>query len=131
MKKKILLTIFLILIIISITNIVFADEITSAMSGINASNGNSVVVSTGRQILGVVTAIGISVALVMIIVIAIRFLLASADGKAELKQQLIPYLIGAIIIFAASSLLQIPYYLGQEINKVAMVPHQIVEITKC
>lgn len=117
MKKKLTLTILIILLITCISTTVFADTITDSMRDINALDGNSQIILKGEIILETVQAIGISVSLIMIVVIAIRFMLASTEGKAELKQNLMPYVIGAVIIFAASSLLQIPYYIGEAINK--------------
>lgn len=116
MKKKILYSVLIILLVVAISTTVFADEITSSMQpGWTANNGQ--ITKMGQEILGIVQAVGLSVAVIMMVVLAIRFMLASAEGKAEVKKQIMPYLIGAILLFAASSLLQIPFIIGEAINK--------------
>lgn len=117
MKKKVLFTILIVLLIAFISTTVFADEITSAMQGVNGS-GNEQILLSGRKILGIVQAIGLSVAVIMIVVIAIRFMMESAEGKAEIKKNLMPYIIGAVLLFATSLLPSIAYMIGEQINKV-------------
>lgn len=123
MKKgiKILSVMLLVILIISISTLVFADEITQSMSGIGGRNSNSAIYTAGGKVLGIIQAIGISVAVIMIVVIAIRFMLASAEGKAEIKSQLLPYLIGAILLFATSAFLGIAFSIGDKINKLGMM----------
>ena len=51
--------------------------------------------------------IGAGIAIMMIVVFGIKYVGASPDGKAELRKDATIYIIGAILIFAAVSLLQI------------------------
>jgi len=73
----------------------------------------------GGKILGIAQAIGISVAVIMLAVIAIKYFVASASEQADLKGQLIPYVIGACLLFGASTFLGIAASIGSEINKLA------------
>ena len=43
----------------------------------------------------------------MLILIGVKFITASPEGKAEIKKAAIQYVIGAIIVFAAGTLLGI------------------------
>lgn len=117
MKRKILLSILIVLIIAVISTSVFADEITSSMAGISASNGNSKIISTGQQVLGIVQAVGMAVAVIMLMVMAIRFMVASVEEKAQIKEQMKPFVIGAILLFATSAFLGVAFGLGNAINK--------------
>lgn len=119
MRKKVFISILIVLVIIALSTIVFADEITSSMQGISPSTGNSQIAKAGGKIVGILQAIGISVAVIMLTVIAIRFMIASAEGKAQIKEQMTPYIIGAVLICAISIL---PYFMsiiGNQINKTA------------
>lgn len=120
MKKKIIISLTVItLAIIILSTTVLADEITGSMSGLTAGNGNGAITSAGSKIIGIIQAIGISVAVVMTVVMAIRFMLASVEEKAQIKEQLVPFVIGAILIFAVT---MIPFFVslfGQAINKEA------------
>lgn len=56
-----------------------------------------------ENILGLIQWIGYAIAVGMLIYIGIKYVMSAANEKADLKKGLINYLIGAIIIFAAST----------------------------
>ena len=121
MKKKMLFIVLLILLIVLLSTIVFADQITDSMKGINPSTGNSAIASSGKQILGIIQAVGISISVIMVVVIAIRFMIASADGKAQIKEQMVPFVIGAVLIFFVSIIPYFAFSIGEAINKIFRV----------
>lgn len=57
------------------------------------------------EILGLVRWIGYAVAIGMLIYIGIKYVMSAADEKANLKRASINYLIGAIVVFAASTVM--------------------------
>lgn len=61
----------------------------------------------GGKVLGAIQVVGIGIAVIMLIAIAVRYITASVQEKAQLKERLVPYLIGAILLFAGSSILSI------------------------
>ena len=63
----------------------------------------------GGQILGVVQIIGSVVAVVILVVLGIKYMMGSAEEKAEYKKTMMPYIIGAIFIFGASSIAMMVY----------------------
>ena len=58
-------------------------------------------------ILSVVQVIGVSVAIIMLIVLAIKYMSAAPNDKAEIKKHAVVYVVGAVVLFAASGILQI------------------------
>ena len=50
------------------------------------------------------TTIGIIVAVVVLLVLGIKYMMGSASEKAEYKKTMIPYLVGALLIFGASAI---------------------------
>lgn len=58
----------------------------------------------GNKIIGIIQVVGTGIAVIMLIVIGIKYLMASADEKAQLKGQLTLYIIGAILLFAGSNI---------------------------
>lgn len=58
-------------------------------------------------ILGIVQVIGIAVAVIMLIVLAIKYVSAAPGDKAEIKQHAVVYVVGAVVLFGASGLLEI------------------------
>lgn len=67
-------------------------------------------------IMTVVKIVGIAVAIVILLVIAMKYMVAAPGDKADIKKSLIPYLIGAIIIFGAIGILQIIESISQAIK---------------
>ena len=67
------------------------------------------------KILGVVQAIGYAFATGMLLYVGIKYTMASANEKADLKKGSISYVIGAVIIFGASALLGIFQTLATEV----------------
>ncbi len=76
---------------------VFANDIS-----IGSASG--LPTETVGKILGLVQWIGYAMAIGMLIYIGIKYVMSAANEKADLKKGLINYLIGAIIIFAASTI---------------------------
>lgn len=56
-----------------------------------------------------VRTIGESVAVVMMLIIGIKYILGSVEEKAEYKQTMWPYILGAVLIFAGAALTDIIY----------------------
>ncbi len=88
-----------------LANGVYANgySIPSAVStGADGALGN-----IGGMILMVAQVIGTSVAVIMLIVLAIKYISAAPNDKAEIKKHAVVYIVGAIVLFAASALLGI------------------------
>ena len=58
----------------------------------------------GNKIVGILQAVGTVIAVVILIVIGIKYIMGSAEEKAEYKKTLMPYVIGAILIFGAAQI---------------------------
>jgi len=54
-----------------------------------------------NNILGIIQVIGTVVAVGVLMVLGIKYMMGSAEEKAEYKKTMIPYLVGAILLFAA------------------------------
>lgn len=64
---------------------------------------------TASMILGFIQFIGYAVAIGMLIYIGIKYTMSAADERATLKGALVKYVIGAILIVAASSVVGMIY----------------------
>lgn len=58
----------------------------------------------GEQVIGIIQVVGSLVAVGVIVVLGIKYMMGSAAEKAEYKKTMIPYLIGAVLIFGASAI---------------------------
>ena len=61
----------------------------------------------GNKIVGVVQFVGSFVSVIALVIMGIKYMLGSVEEKAEYKKTMIPYVIGAILLFATSNLLGI------------------------
>ena len=108
MKKltKILSIVLMVLMVLTLTTGVVraSDEETvdRLFEGGDADTTN--LEGVGANIVDIVTTIGIIVAVVVLLVLGIKYMMGSASEKAEYKKTMIPYLIGAVLIFGASAI---------------------------
>ncbi|MCL2383130.1 MAG: pilin [Oscillospiraceae bacterium] len=63
----------------------------------------------GGGIIGILQVVGIVLSVIVLIILGIKYMMGSAEEKAEYKKTLIPYIIGAVLIFAAAALAQVVY----------------------
>lgn len=63
----------------------------------------------GNQIITILTTIGIVISVIILIVLGLKYMMGSAEEKAEYKKTMMPYIIGAACIFAASAIAGIIY----------------------
>lgn len=73
--------------------------------------------SIGGKLLGVLQAVGVILAVIILTVIGIKYMMGSAEEKAEYKKTMMPYIIGAIIVFAAPTIANLIYKFGTDIAK--------------
>lgn len=78
------------------------DTVDKLFTGGNADTTN--LESVGANIVDVISTIGIIVAVIVLLVLGIKYMMGSASEKAEYKKTMIPYLIGAVLIFGASAI---------------------------
>lgn len=61
------------------------------------------------MILGAIQSIGSILSVLALVVIGIKYMLGSAEEKANYKQTMIPYIIGIILVFASSTFVNAIY----------------------
>lgn len=74
-----------------------------------SSTNTDTLMNIGGKILGLIQVAGTGIAVIMLLVIGVKYILASVQEKAQLKETLVPYVIGAILLFGGSNLLSIVY----------------------
>ena len=59
------------------------------------------------KVLGIVQFIGYGVAIITLTIVGIKYIVGSPADKAEYKKSLVPYVVGAVILFAASAIVTV------------------------
>ena len=122
MKKQVkVLSIALIVltILLAISNVVLATDIPGKIDQIAQGNSNadtSKVVNLGATIVTIMQTVGIVVAVVVLLILGIKYMMGSAEEKAEYKKTMIPYLVGAILIFASTTIVNVVYNIANGFN---------------
>lgn len=114
--QKILVFIATILLVFSLgANVVLAASGSSGGSLITPDQieakpptGNEIQ-DVGGRILGVLQTVGVILAVIILVVLGIKYMMGSAEEKAEYKKTLLPYIIGAAFVFAASTIATIVF----------------------
>lgn len=118
--KKILTFIATLLIVISFLSMtVFAadaDKIIGDMEG-KTVDDTSTLTELGGKILDILQIAGIMLGAIILAVLGIKYMTGSLEEKAEYKKTMIPYLVGAVIIFAAPTLAKGIFALVQNLSK--------------
>lgn len=68
--------------------------------------------STSDYIYNALLAVAIMVAVVVAMVLGIQFMAASADEKAKVKEALMPFVVGCIVVFGAFTIWKIVVNIG-------------------
>lgn len=68
-----------------------------------------------NNLLGYINVIGIVVSVVTILIVGIKYMLGSVEEKAEYKKTMVGYLIGALLLFTATTIPNILYNIGTSI----------------
>lgn len=60
-------------------------------------------------ILGVINVVGVSIAVIVLMVIGIKYMIGSVEEKAEYKKTMTAYIIGAMLLFGVTTIANIIY----------------------
>ena len=113
-KMKLTKLIFNIILICFLTLVLIGDYSTVYAGGwfegaqdlMNSADSNITINSTelnkpSSEIYNILTSFGMIIAVVVGIVLGIKYMIAGADEKAEVKETLLPYIIGCVVTFGA------------------------------
>ncbi|MBQ2917506.1 MAG: TrbC/VirB2 family protein [Clostridia bacterium] len=65
----------------------------------------------GGEILGIINTIGVVLSVIILMIIGIKYMLGSVEEKAEYKKSMMAYIIGALLLFSATTIPNIIYIL--------------------
>ena len=118
---KILTTICSVMVMIAMLGtVVFAADPVTDPSKLKADTTGTGGISTlGGRLMGILQTLGIVVSVLILMILGIKYMMGSAEEKAEYKKTMIPYIIGAILIFGASSISGIIFNFANSLNTAA------------
>ncbi len=111
----VVMVLFTMTTMVSATNKLNSVDLANSLYAQNTSASGSVQ-NIGNQLIGIITTVGVVVAVVILLVLGIKYMMGSASEKAEYKKTMIPYLVGAILIFGASAITKVVVNLASNIK---------------
>lgn len=70
--------------------------------------------STSNDIYNVLLAFAIVIAVIVAMILGIQFMWASADEKAKVKESLMPFIVGCIVVFGSFTIWKVAVNIGNE-----------------
>lgn len=114
--NKVLIKVILILLIVmfvfsfitSVNATGNADIVKQSFGGSDGNiEGSKPITQILSAILGVVRTVGAAVAILVLMTIGAKYIIASAGDRADIKKYAINYIIGAIILLGATGILSV------------------------
>ena len=105
MNKKTLRIITIISTIVAVLcmcSLSFADFTPRDITA-NQGNTQEIQNAAGR-LMGFIQVIGIIVSVLILMILGIKYMMGSAEEKAEYKKVFIPYIVGAVLLFSATTI---------------------------
>ena len=113
--NKALITVLCFAIVATISATVLATQIGDVSISPTTPTDDTYV-NVGNSVIGIIQVVGIIISVVCLMVLGIKYMMGSASEKAEYKKTMIPYLVGAILIFGASAITKVVVGLAQGIT---------------
>lgn len=73
---------------------------------------------TVARVIAYISNIGIVLSIIIPAVLGIKYMIGSAEEKAEYKKDMVPYFVGATLLFSICTFVKILQAIGNQINKI-------------
>ena len=122
MTKKMMKVVAILLaavLVVAFAGSVMASQDAFDPGQFTATDNSGAATSVTRIIgalINIIQIVGTGVAIIMLIVLAIKYISAAPGDKAEIKKHAVVYVVGAVVLFAASGILQIVKNFANNVN---------------
>ena len=111
-QKAFIIVLFIMVVLNTFTMMVFATEpdykVQEGVPDPGKMTGGTAdvegITNIGGQIITIVSTVGSVASVIVLVILGLKYMMGSAEEKAEYKKTLLPYVIGAGLVFAASSI---------------------------
>ena len=118
--KILIVIMFVMILLFSFSSVVNASgfDFSGKIQGYleNPSVAGTAASSVGNvagTVVGVIQVIGTGIAIIMLTVLAMKYMISAPGDRAEIKKHAVVYVIGAVVLSGASGLLGIIYNFAQ------------------
>ena len=115
--KKLLVALAIVAVIAMVATSSFAlDFDPSDYEGDTDSTAAQGIQDVSRQVIGIIQVIAMVAAVIVLIIIAIKYITAAPGEKAEIKKTALFYIIGVVLLFAGTAILELLQDASNEIG---------------
>ena len=122
MKKrnlKILLTIFLVILLVFIISGSLSSVYALTFDDLDTTTATADVgeiKDIGINIISIISSVGMVVAVVVLMVLGVKYMIGSTEEKSKYKDSMMPFIVGALLLFAASGIAKMVYNVADSLN---------------
>lgn len=91
-----------IMMVCTLSTTLYATQLDPSQIKAQPTDADPKIAEIGGKVLSAVTTVGIVLSVVVLAVLGVKYMMGSVEEKAEYKKSMMPYLIGAVLIFGAS-----------------------------
>ncbi|MCR5185690.1 MAG: pilin [Clostridia bacterium] len=105
---------------ISFSNISNADWQSlkdETVSGDASNEAVDKIKTTSQSVITIAQVIGVGIAVIMLVVLAMKYMISAPNERAEIKKHAVIYIIGAVVLFASVGILEIIKNFAEVVNK--------------
>lgn len=119
--KKIILILIILMLLFSINSKVFAwsEIVSDGQSFINQGESkidNADLQNASGYLYNILLATGVVIAVIVATVLGVQFIIGGAEGQAKVKEMMLPYIVGCIIVFGGFGLWKIAVTVGDNLE---------------
>lgn len=67
----------------------------------------NMITNKANPIIGAIVTVGVVVSAITMCILGIKYMVGSVEERAEYKKSMIPYLVGAVLLFASSMVVNV------------------------
>ena len=106
-QKLFVLIVTVLMVLMALSQICYALTPSNVTPTEPTQSGD--IADLGGRIIGALQTIGVVLAVVLLGILGIKYMIGSAEEKADYKKSMIPYLVGAAVLFLAPTIANIVY----------------------
>lgn len=88
---------------------------------INSGTMQTELQNTSSYIYNLLLTAGIIISVIVATILGIQFMIGGAEGQAKVKEMLVPFVVGCIIVFGAFGFWKIAITIGERMEDVAVI----------
>lgn len=123
--EKVVLMLIILILLFSINTEVFAwsEIIKDGQSFLGQADQGKVNIDTeglksvSGYLYNILLAAGVVIAVIVATVLGVQFMMGGAEGQAKVKEMLLPFIVGCIIVFGGFGFWKIAITVGQKLEK--------------